>query len=209
VFLKFNTSKKYKIAVIVLVIISFMILIGCTGEQKYTYEEYKKIKFLDAGKKSGSASENELEEDNLNQDELQSYSDDLNDYNSYMKEFTSIYDTYANELLTLFDGFDNEQQDIDKKNQYAASIIDYEEKWIADLNELEVPGSLKEYSGFFIDFLNNKISFYTHFLEADLANADISLQEANNSYEKSSIELEAVKESFNDRAEKLNLDPPF
>ena len=193
----------------VLIIISFITLIGCTGELKYTYEEYKKIKSLNADEKSGSTPENELEEDNLNQEELQSYLDDLNDYNSYIKEFTSIYDKYTNELLTLFDSFDNEQQDIDKKNQYANSIIDYEEKWIADLNEFEVPSFLKEYSDFFIDFLNNEILFYTYFLEADLVNADISVQEADDSINKSLIELEAVKESFNDRSEKLNLDPPF
>ena len=193
----------------ILIIISFITLIGCTGELKYTYEEYKKIKFLDAGKESEFIPENELEEDNLNQEELQSYLDDLNDYNSYIKKFTSIYDKYTNELLALFDSFDNEQQDIDKKNQYANSIIDYEEKWIADLNEFEAPSFLKKYSNFFIDFLNNEILFYTYFLEADLVNVDISIQEADDSYNKSLIELEAVKESFNDRSEKLNFDPPF
>lgn len=193
----------------VLIIISFITLIGCTSELKYTYEEYKKIKFLDAGKESESIPENELEEDNLNQEELQSYLDDLNDYNSYIKKFTSIYDKHTSELLPLFDSFDNEQQDIDKKNQYANSIIDYEEKWIADLNEFEAPSFLKDYSNFFIDFLNNEILFYTYFLEADLVNADISVQEGDDSYNKSLIELEAVKESFNDRSEKLNFDPPF
>jgi len=183
----------------VLVIVSFITLIGCTGEQKYTYEEYKKIKFLDEDKES----------EFIPEDESQAYFDDLNDYNSYMKKFTSIYDTYTNELLTLFDSFDNEQQDIDKKNQHAASIIDYEEKWIADLNEFEVPSFLKYRHDLFIDYLNNTILYYTYFLEADLVDADISLQKAYDSLEKSSIELEAVKENFNDRAEKLNLDPPF
>jgi len=193
----------------VLIIILLITLIGCTSEPKYTYEEYKKIKFLNADKESKSISENELEEDNSDQEELQSYYDDLNDYNSYIKEFTSIYNKYTNELFILFDNFDNEQQDIDKKNQYANSIIDYEEKWIADLNEFEVPVFLKDYRDFFIDFLNKEILFYTYFLEANLANADISLQEADDSYNKSLIELEVVKESFNDRSEKLNLDPPF
>jgi hypothetical protein len=204
---KFSASKKYKIAAVVLITILFIILIGCSSEQKYTYEEYKKIKFIEEGKESESISE--PEEGSSNQEELQSYYDDLNDYNSYMKEFKLIYDKYTNELLTLFDNFDNEQQDLDKKNQYANSIIDYEEKWIADLNELEVPDLLKEYSSLFIDSLNNEILFYTNFLEADIVNADISEQEASGLYEKSSIELKAVKESFNDRAKKLNLDPPF
>lgn len=207
--LGFSNGKKYKIPAVILTILLSIILIGCTGEPEYTYEEYKKIKFLEEDKESKPISESELEEDNSDQEELQSYYDDLNDYNSYMKKFTSIYDEYSNELLTLFENFDNEQQDIDKKNQYANLIIDYEEKWIADLNELETPDLLKQYYDLFIDFLDNEILFYSYFLEADLDNADISVQEANNSYEKSSIELEAVKESFNDSAEKLNLDPPF
>jgi hypothetical protein len=205
----FSTSKKYKIAAVILITILSIILIGCTSEPKYTYEEYKKIKSIDAGKESESISENELEEGNSDQEELQSYYDDLNDYNSYMNEFTSIYNKYTDELLTLFDSFDNEQQDLDKKNQYANSIIDYEEKWIADLNELETPDLLKQYSDLFIDFLDNEILYYSYFLEADLANADISAQEASDSYNKSLTELEAVKESFNDRSEKLDLDPPF
>ena len=193
----------------VLIVISFTPLLGCTGEPKYTYEEYKKIKFLEEGKENRPISENGLEENNSDQEELQSYYDDLNDYNSYMKEFKSIYDKYTDELLALFDSFDNEQKDIDKKNQYASLIIDYEEKWIADLNELEVPGFLKDYHDFFIDFLKNEVLYYTNFLKEDLVNADISSQKANDSYEKSSLALEAVKESFNDRSENLNLDSPF
>jgi hypothetical protein len=205
----FSISKKYKIAAVILITILSIISIGCAGEPKYTYEEYKKIKSIDTGKESESISENELEESSSDQEELQSYYDDLNDYNSYMNEFKSIYDKYTNELLALFDSFDNEQQDLDKKNQYANSIIDYEEKWIADLNELETPDLLKQYSDLFIDFLDNEILYYSYFLEADLANADISAQEASDSYNKSLTELEAVKESFNDRSEKLDLDPPF
>ena len=205
----FSAIKKYKIAAVTLITILFIILIGCTSEPKYTYEEYKKIKFIDADKESKSTSENELEDGNPDQEELQYYYYDLNDYNSYMKEFTSIYDKYTNVLLTLFDSFDNEQQDLDKKNQYANSIIDYEEKWVADLNELEVPDLLKVYNSLFIDSLNNEILCYTNFLEADTVNADISEQKASDLYEKSSIELEAIKDSFNDRAKKLNLDPPF
>ncbi len=184
-------------------------LMGCTGEPKYTYEEYKKIKALSTEKETESIPEDKLEEDDASKDELQYFSDDLDDYNSYINEFTSIYDKYTDELFVLFDSFDNEQKDIDKKNQYANSIIDYEEKWIVDLNEIGVPDFLKKYHEFFIDFLNNEILYYTYFLEADLNKADISVQKADDSYGESLIELEAVKENFNSRAEQLNFDPPF
>ena len=48
---------------------------SCTGEPKYTYEEYKKIKALSTGKETEYITEDKLE-DNANKDKLQSFSDD-------------------------------------------------------------------------------------------------------------------------------------
>ena len=79
--LRFNTSKKYKITVILLTILLSITLMSCTGEPKYTYEEYKKIKALSTGKETEYITEDKLE-DNANKDKLQSFSDDLGDYNS-------------------------------------------------------------------------------------------------------------------------------
>ena len=126
-----------------------------------------------------------------------------------MEEFRFIYDKYSDELITLIDNFGNETQDLEKKNQHANSIIDCEEKWIADLKEIKVPDFLKKYHDFFLDYLGSEILFYRYFVEADLDEANISEEKADDSYEKSLIELESVKENFNSRAENLNLDPPF
>jgi len=194
--------------ILVLIILLSITLASCIGEPKYTYEEYKKLKAIGTDEDSGSIDEDFLVDDD-GKDELQSYSEDLNDYYLYIEEFKSIYDRYTNELFTLFDGFDNEKEDIDKKNQYANSIIDHEEKWITDLEEIKVPDFLENYHIYFIDFLNNEVLFYSYFVEADLEKANSSAQEADNAYGNSLIELEAVEKRFNDRAEKLNFDPPF
>ena len=207
--MSFSTTKKYKIVILVLIILFYITLASCIGVPKYTYEEYKKLKAMDTDKDSESIAEDFLADDNDGKVKLQSYSEDINDYYLYIEEFKSIYDRYTNELFTLFDGFDNEKEDIDKKNQYANSIIEYKEKWITDLEEIKVPDFLENYHIFFIDFLNNEILFYLYFLEADLDKADSSVQKADDSYGKSLIELKMVKESFNSRAEELDLDPPF
>ena len=186
-----------------------VILASCIGEQKYTYEEYKKLKAMNADKSSEAITGDLLADDDTGSAESQSYSGDLNDYYLYIGEFRSIYDRYTNELFALFDSFDDEKEDIDKKNQYAGSIIDLEENWITDLEELEVPDFLEDYHIYFIEFLNNEILFYKYFLETDLEKADSSALEADNAYENSLIELELVEKSFNDRAEKLKIESPF
>ena len=208
--MSFSATKKYKIVILVLIILlSSTILASCIGEPKYTYEEYKKLKAMNTDKDSEVITEDLPAGDDTGNDELQSYSNDLNDHYLYIDDFKSIYDRYTNELFTLFDDFDNEKEDIDKKNQYANSIIDHEEKWITDLEEIKVPDFLEDYHIYFIDFLNNEVLFYKYFLEADLEKANSSEQEADNAYKDSLVELEAVEKRFIDRAERLNLDPPF
>jgi len=207
--LSFSATKKYKIVILVLIILLSTILASCIGEPKYTYEEYKKLKAMDSDKDSEVITKDLLTDDDAGNDELQSYSNDLDDYYLYIEEFKSIYDRYTNELFTLFDSFDNEKEDIDKKNQYANLIIEHEEKWITDLEKIKVPDFLKDYHIYFIDFLNNEVLFYKYFLEADLEKANSSEQEADNAFRNSLVELEAVERIFNDRAERLNLDTPF
>ena len=112
-------------------------------------------------------------------------------------------------MFDLFDSFENEKEEINKKNQYANSIMEHEEKWITDLEKIKVPDFLEDYHIYFMDFLNNEVLFYKYFLETDLEKANSSEQEADNAYENSLVELEAVEKIFNDRAERLNLDPPF
>ncbi len=184
-------------------------MVSCIGETKYTYEEYKKIKAMNTDKDSEDIAEDLLTEDNAGKDELQSFSNDLNDYYLYIEEFKSIYDRHTNELFTLFDDFDGEKEDINKKNQYAGSIIKHEEKWIADLEEIAVPGFLDDYHICFTDYLNNEVLYYKYFLEADLEKANNSALEADNLRERSFVELEKVEKKFNDRAEELSLEPPF
>ena len=202
-------KKKYKVAFIVLIILITVSLISCAGEPKYTYEEYKKIKAIDRKENSGSTDIKVTKDEYPNEDELQSYFDDLNDYNLYMEEFRFLYDKHAKEILLLSGGFDNETEDLEKKNQYAYSIIDLEEKWIIDLEEVEVPEYLKVYNDYFIGFLNNNVLFYKFFLEADLEKANGSSVEADDFYEKSLMELETIEKNFNNRAKSLNLEIPF
>ena len=194
---------------VLIILLSSTILASCIGEPKYTYEEYKKLKAMDSDKDSDIITEDLPADDDASNDELQSYSNDLDDYYLYIEEFRSIYDRYTNELFNLFDSFDNEKEDIDKKNQYANLIMEHEEKWITDLEKIKVPDFLEDYHIYFIDFLNNEVLFYKYFLEADLEKANSSDQEADNAYENNLVELEAVEKIFNDKAERLNLDPPF
>jgi len=205
----FSTIKKYKIVTVVLIILLSLTLTSCIGEPKYNYEEYKKLKATDTDKGSEAITEDLLVDDDVGNDELESYSRDLDDYCSYMEEFKSVCNKYTNELFTLFDDFDNEEEDIDKKNLYANLILEYEEKWITDLEEIKVPDFLEDYHIYFIDFLNNEVLFYKYFIEGDLEKANSLRQEPDNAYGNSLIELEAVEEGFNNRAEKLNLERPF
>lgn len=193
------------IGALVLIILMSTMLISCIGEPKYTYEEYKKIKAMNGE----DIAEDFLADDNAGKDELQSFSNDLNDYYLYIEEFKSIYDKYTNELFTLFDDFDGEKEDINKKNQYADSIIEYEEGWISDLEEIVVPGFLDDYHICFMDYLNSEVLYYKYFLGVDLEKANSSAQEADNLRERSFAELETVEKNFNDRAEELSLEPPF
>ena len=152
-------------AILTLTILMSVLSISCLGEQKYSYEEYKKIKAMTTDKDSEDTAEDLLMDDN---DKLQSFSKDLNDYYLYTEEFKSIYDKHTSELFILFDDFDGEKEDINKKNQYADSIIEHEERWIADLEEIAVPDLLDNYHICFVDYLNNEVLFYKYFLEADL-----------------------------------------
>lgn len=184
-----------------------MLLLSCTSGPKYTYEEYKKIKAIDADKDGENIDEDHFEDDNS--DKLQSFTNDLNDYYQYIDGFKSIYDKHIAELFILFDDFDNEKEDIDKKNQYADSIIEQEEVWVSDLGELAAPDLLYDYHTIFIDYLNSEILFYKYFLEADLEKADSAAIEADDLRDRSFEELDAAEKDFNDRAVELSLEPPF
>ena len=141
----FSTIKKYKIVILVLIILLSITLVSCIGEPKYNYEEYKKLKAIGTDKGSEAITEDLLVDDDVGNDELESYSRDLDDYCSYMEEFKSVCNKYTNELFTLFDDFDNEEEDINKKNLYANLILEYEEKWITDLEEIKFPDFLEDY----------------------------------------------------------------
>ena len=207
--MSFKSTKNIILGASVLIILMSAVLISCMGGPKYTYEEYKKIKAMNADKDGEDIAEDFLADDNAGKDELQSFSNDLNDYYLYVEEFKSVYDRYTSELFTLFDDFDSEKEDINKKNQYAGSIIEYEEKWIADLEENVATDFLDTYHIYYINYLNNEVLYYKYFLDADLEKANSSAQEADDLRERSSVELEAVEKIFNDRAEELNLKPPF
>lgn len=203
------STKNIRMGALVLAILISALLTSCISVPKYTYAEYKKIKAINKVEDSEDIAEDLLADDNGNYDELQSFSSDLNDYYLYIEEFKSIYGKYTGELFTLFDDFDGEKEDINKKNQYADSIIEHEEGWISDLEELVAPDFLDDYHTIFIDYLNKEVLFYKYFLEADLEKANNSAQEADFLHERSFLELEAVEKIFNDRAEKLTLELPF
>lgn len=200
---------RYKAVFAISVILLSFFLISCSGEPEYTYEEYRKIRSIDNNGSSLSEEDGAVENGTGDEDGLQSYFDDLKDYNLYMEEFRSLYNRYSAELIPLIDDFGNETQDMDKKSQYADSIKDLEERWVIDLKEADVPDFLIEYHDYFIGFLNSDILYYKYFLEANLEEANDSSQKADEYYEESLIELEAVERSFNEKAENLNLELPF
>jgi hypothetical protein len=200
---------RHKIFFAISVILISFFVISCAGEPEYTYEEYRKIKAIDNNGSSLSEEDGAVENGTGDEDGLQSYFDDLKDYNLYMEEFRALYSRYSAELISLIDDFGNETQDIEKKSQYAHLIKDIEEEWIIDLKEVKVPDFLMGYHDYFIGFLNNDVLYYKYFLEADLEKADDYSQKADEYYDKRLIELNALEKSFNERAESLGLELPF
>ena len=201
--------KKVTIILAVLILLSF--IFGCSSETKYTYEEWEKIKALreKEGEKDYGSEEVLDEDDEMVEDELYKYNQDLEGYNAYIKEYGVIYDRHYEEIINLSSSFDDEQEDLDTKNSYAQLIIDEEEDWVSELNEMEIPYFLIDYNNYLLEFLDNNKLFYVYFLESDLDEANKSAQKADTAYIKSEEELNGVKESFNKRAQRLGLPLPF
>jgi len=203
-------SGNEKVIIILTVLILSSFIFGCSGEPKYSAEEWEKIKAIrkkESDKETGQVESLDIK--NEVQDRIQDYYKDLDEYNNYMQGYVLIHDKYYKELVSLFDNFDKEQEDLNRKNNYAQLIIEEEEKWITELIEMETPVFLQDYHAFFIEFLNNNKLFYFYFLEPDLDKADEFIQKADEAYSLSLSELDKVKNNFNERAYTLELEAPF
>ena len=186
---------------IFIILILSIILSGCSTGTKYTYEEYKKIKAME---------DNNSDDDKAQiADDEEAYSMQLSDFYAYLEEFRTIYTEHNNKLQPLMDSFDDEIQEIEKKKEYAEQIIDIEQDWISDLNNISVPDFVSSYHEYFQDFLNNERKFYEYFLEEDLDNADDFALRSSESFNNSLIEMEEIKNRFNARASELGVDAPF
>jgi hypothetical protein len=191
-----------------LLLISLILLTGCVSVPEYTYEEYKKIKALE-GKEGKESSENSMETDNGVSDDLEVFYKDLDAYNNFISEFTGIYSKYYNMLLPLFDNFDSEQEDFDKKTQYAKSIISIHRDWLEEIKEVSVPDIMNKYNGLFRKYLEKEILFYESILRNDIELTEKYQTEASEIYDNMEDELQRIKNNFNSKSSELNIEKPF
>lgn len=205
-FLSRNIIKK---AIILFLIILFITAVGCSGAPKYTYEEYKKIKAINRNDGDFSDENNTAKIDNNAEDDLQLYYKYLDEYNFYIEDFKILYDKYSGLMVPIIDDFDNEQENINKKNEYAELLKRYLNEWLEDLNNLDTPDIMIRYHDCILLYLNKEILFYDSFLQSDAELVDEYQHEANEVYENSEEELKDVKLDLRNRAQKLGIEPPF
>ncbi len=192
--------KKIFIAILTILILPSLIF-GCSGETKYTAAEWEKIKAL---RNKGKEQQVVLEED-----KVESYYKKLEEYNNYVKECINMHYKYYETISRLTDYFNNENNDLDKKNNYAELIIDEEKKWISDLNKIEVPYFLNNYNNYLLEFLNKDKLFYVYFSKSYVDEADRFANEADLANDNGIEELDRVQQNFNKEAKELGLPEPF
>lgn len=192
---------------VLLLLISLILFTGCSGLPKYTYEEYKKIKAFNENK--GKETPENAKDNNEGLTDLEVFYKDMDSYNIFISDFRAIYNNYAGLLLELFNNFDNEQEDLDKKNQYAESIILNQQKWLDEIKEINTPAIMVSYSDYFQKYLEKEILFYGSFLSGDAELSNKYQAEAEDMYKKTEEELNRIEESFNSKAIKLGIEQPF
>ena len=193
-------------AVLLIMLASFFA--GCQAVPKYTYEEYKKIKAFNENKQtSGEAGSALGSEEGL--DDFELFYRDLEQYNTFISGFTVIYNKYLGLLLPLIDSFDAEQEDMDLKKQYAGSMMDNYSQWLGEIKEMDVPGLIETYHGYFKDYLEIEILFYENFLSGDALLSEKYQADANEMYGTVKEELESIESQFDQRAAGLGIEPVF
>jgi hypothetical protein len=204
----------YRFPVVFILITAALLIIlasffaGCQEVSKYTYEEYKKIKAFNENKQASEESGSALDsEEGL--DDLELFYRDLEQYNTFISEFTVIYNKYSGLLLPLIDSFDAEQEDMDLKKQYAESMMDNYSQWLGEINEMDVPGLIETYHGYFKDYLEIEILFYENFLTGDALLSEKYQADANEMYGTVKEELERIESQFDQRAAGLGIEPVF
>lgn len=207
----FNSGLHVKKLLAAFAFFLILFLVSCSGLPKYTYEEYKKLKAFGESKSgqhetlsSGKTDMEDIDEDIKQQ--IQSYYDDVNYYNSYISEFRNIYNKYSALLLPAIDGFDSEQFDIDKKNDYARLIKLHMNDWARELEKLYIPGIVGNYHEYIMQYLDNEILFYSNFLDGDAESAEKHQEEANKAYNNSTLELQDIEAELEKRAQMLQLE---
>jgi hypothetical protein len=204
----------YRFPVVVILITAALLIMqasffsGCQAVPKYSYEEYKKIKAFNENKQTpeeaGNAMAGEVE-----LDDLELFYRDLEEYNTFISEFTAIYNRYSGLLLPLIDSFDAEQEDMDLKKQYAGSMMDNYSQWLGEIKEMDVPGLIETYHGYFKDYLEIEILFYENFLTGDALLSEKYQADANEMYGTVKEELERIESQFDQRASELGIEQVF
>jgi hypothetical protein len=204
----------YRFPVVFILITAALLIIlasffaGCQEVSKYTYEEYKKIKAFNENKQASEESGSALDsEEGL--DDLELFYRDLEQYNTFISEFTVIYNKYSGLLLPLIDSFDAEQEDMDLKKQYAGSMMDNYSQWLGEIKEMDVPDLIETYHGYFKDYLEIEILFYENFLTGDALLSEKYQADANEMYDTVKEELERIESQFDQRAAGLGIEPVF
>ena len=203
-------NKRFLLLIIaaLLLLISFTLFTGCTGLPKYTYEEYKKIKAFNENKGTETAKD-DTGSNNENLSDLEMFYKDLDSYNNFITDFNVIYNKYSDLLLPLFDSFDNEQEDLDKKNQCAESIMLHQNNWLEEIKEMDIPDIMTTYHDYFQKYLEKEVIFYESFLNGDEELLEKYQLEANEMYENMEEELQRIEKSFNTREAELGVEQPF
>ncbi|MBM3699675.1 MAG: hypothetical protein FJW68_01995 [Actinobacteria bacterium] len=188
----------------VLIIMQASFFAGCHAVPKYTYEEYRKIKAFNENKQTL-----EITDSQESLDDLELFYRDLEHYNTFISEFSAIYNKYSGLLFPLIDSFDAEQEDMDLKKQHASSMMDNYSQWLGEIKEMDVPGIVSSYHGFFKDYLEIEILFYENFLTGDALLSGKYQADANEMYDAVKYELESIESQLNQRAAELGIDQVF
>ncbi|MBN1299011.1 MAG: hypothetical protein JW997_04925, partial [Actinobacteria bacterium] len=171
------------------------------------YQEYKKIKALNEKNNSKTAEDDKDNSEGLT--DLEAFYKDLDSYNNFISDFRVIYDNYSGLLIELFDSFNNEQEDLDKKNQYAESIIAYMKEWLDEIKVIDTPDIMTAYHNYFQKYLENEILSYESFINGDAELSEKYQSEADDMYKNTEEELQGIRENFISKALELGIEQPF
>ena len=208
---------KFFVLFLLITIIITSSFIGCSTEQKYTAEEWKKIQDNEMTAQTSTANTTALTIDTENQSKI-------NDFNNRLYEWKK----FCTDCLNAKQKIDQDIEDLDSKRVEAAKNKDFEksqayfqveidkyEEVINSLSKIYVPEIAKEHYSYLLDYYTKSkqwlsyVSDLTLGTNYDASKVDSLRDESNNAGIKATKELERIGKGFNQEAQELGLTIPF